>query len=49
MRKRQVTTLLDDKTMKEFEKTRDETGVPISRLINLRMKGYKIVKINQEE
>ena len=49
MRKTQVTTHLDEKTVKEFEKIRDETGLPISRLINLKLKGYKIVKIDSEE
>ena len=49
MTKTQVIANIDEEMAKELEKIRDETGIPISRLINLRMKGYKIVKINQEE
>lgn len=49
MRKTQVITHLDEKMVKELEKTRDETGLPISRLIDLKLKGYKIVKIDPEE
>jgi len=49
VRKMQVTTTLDEEIVKELEKTRDETGIPISRLIDMKLKGYKIVKIDSEE
>ena len=35
---------IDEDTFKEMQKIRDETGLPISRQIDLKMKGYKIVK-----
>ena len=35
---------LDKDLVKEMEKIRDETGLPISRQVNLRLKGYKIIK-----
>lgn len=35
---------LDKDLVKEMEKIRDETGFPISRQINLKLKGYKIIK-----
>ncbi len=31
--------------LNEMKKIRDETGIPLSRLIELKKKGYKIVKI----
>lgn len=44
MTKRQLTAQIDESLLKELEKIRDETGLPLSRLIELRIKGYKIVK-----
>lgn len=44
MTKRQLTTQIDEELLKEMEKIRDETGLPISRQIVLEIKGYKIVK-----
>lgn len=44
MPKRQLIAQLDEKMLDELKKTRDETGLPISRLIELRIKGYKIVR-----
>jgi len=35
---------IDKDLLKEMKKERDETGLPISRQINLRLKGYKITK-----
>lgn len=45
MNKRQVTTQIDEELFKPMEKIRDETGLPISRQIALKMKGYEIRKI----
>lgn len=44
MPKFQMTTQIDEKILEELKKTRDETGLPISRLINLKIKGYKVVR-----
>lgn len=44
MGKKQVTVQLDEEKIKEMEKIRDETGMPISRLIDLKLRGYSIVK-----
>jgi len=35
---------IDKDLLEEMKKVRDETGLPISRQINLRLKGYKIIK-----
>ena len=43
--KNQVIDQIDEELLKEMKKIRDETGLPISRQINLKMKGYKVVKI----
>lgn len=47
MTKRQICVQLDEDVAKSMEKLRDETGVPISRQIELKLKGFKIVK-NEE-
>lgn len=44
MTKRQVSTQVNEELLKEMEKIRDETGLPISRQMNLKLKGYKIIK-----
>ncbi len=44
MTKRQIIAQLDEETVKQFEKIRDETGVSISRQIDMKLRGYKIVK-----
>jgi len=43
-RKRQITFTLDEELVKEMEKVREETGLPISTQIELKLKGYKVVK-----
>lgn len=47
MTKRQICVQLDEDIAKSMEKIRDETGIPISRQIELKLKGFKIVK-NEE-
>jgi len=49
MGKRQICIQVDEKTAKEMEKIRDETGVPISRQIELKLKGFKIVKEDESK
>lgn len=47
MVKRQLTTIVDDATLKRLEKVRDDTGISISRLIELELRGFKLVKIEE--
>ena len=44
MSKRQVTATIDEELVEEMERIREETGVPVSTQIVLRLKGYEIVK-----
>lgn len=46
--KRQVTILLDGDLVKELEKLREETGLPLSKIIELKLRGYEIVKKEEE-
>ena len=45
MKKRKICVNLPEKMVKEFEKIKEETGVPISKQIELKLRGHKIVKI----
>lgn len=42
--KRKITTQINKDLLEEMKKVRDETGLPISRLLDLKSKGYKIIK-----
>lgn len=42
--KRQVTTQMDEEEYKRMVEIRDQTGVTISRQMNLKLKGYKIMR-----
>jgi len=44
MRKRQICVQVDEEVAMNMEKIRDETGIPISRQIELRLKGFEIRK-----
>lgn len=44
MRKRQICVQVDEEVAKNMEKIRDETGIPVSRQIELRLKGFEIVE-----
>lgn len=35
--------------LNEMKRIRDETGIPLSKLIKLKKKGYKIVKVCKEK
>lgn len=53
-RKRRVCCRINESIMQELEQLRDKTGLPVSKLIELRMKGFTIVtaplkKITVEE
>ena len=47
MGKKQLSILLDEELVKELERIRDETGLPISKIIELKLKGYEIVKVRE--
>ena len=47
MAKRQICFSIDEETAREMEKLRDETGLPLSKVIELRLKGYEIRKRKQ--
>ena len=52
MRKRQICVQVDERVARNMEKIRDETGIPISRQIELRLKGFEIRRsahISEEE
>jgi len=44
MGKRQVCFRISESIVKEMEEIREKTGVPVSLQIELRLKGYEIVK-----
>jgi len=44
MPKRQICVTIDEKTAKEIEELKEETGLPLSKIIELRLKGYVIKK-----
>ena len=44
MAKRQICVQVDEKVAKRMEEIRDQTGIPVSRQIELKLKGFKIVK-----
>jgi len=44
MNKRQVSTQVEEEEYKRMTEIRDQTGVTISRQMNLKLKGYRIVK-----
>ena len=43
-RKVQICIRIDEDLLKEMEKVKEETGIPISHQIELRLRGYAIVK-----
>lgn len=44
MAKRQICVQVDEDVAKKMEKIRNLTGIPVSRQIELKLKGFKIVK-----
>lgn len=48
MGKRQVCFTIEEDVVKEMEGIRDKTGVPVSKQIELGIKGYKIEKTKQK-
>jgi len=47
-KKKQVCIRMDESIVKEMERVRDETGVPLSQQVELKLKGYKLCKENEE-
>ncbi len=43
-KKRQVCFRLEESVVKEMERIKDMTGMPLSKQVELKMKGYKICK-----
>ncbi|NOQ29463.1 MAG: hypothetical protein GQ566_05095 [Methanosarcinales archaeon] len=44
MGKRQICIQLDEEDAKKMEEIRTTTGIPLSKQIELKLKGYKIIK-----
>ena len=44
MAKRQICIQVDEEIAKRMEEIREKTGMPVSRQIELRLKGFKIVE-----
>jgi len=44
MAKRQICIQVDEEIAREMEEIRDKTGIPVSRQIELKLKGFKIVE-----
>jgi hypothetical protein len=49
MRKRQICFQIDEEDAKKMEEVRDETGIPISRQLQLQLKGFEIVKKDRKK
>ena len=47
MAKRQICFTIEEDIVKKMEKIRDTTGIPVSKQIELSLKGYKIEKVEQ--
>lgn len=43
-KKRQVCIMLNEGEVQAMERVREETGLPVSRQIEMKLKGYKFVK-----
>jgi len=43
-KKRQVCFRIEESVVKEMEKIREKTGVPVSTQIEMRIKGYSIIE-----
>ena len=45
MKKRQISITLDEETYKKLKRESCSIGLPLSRIIELKIKGYEIKKI----
>ena len=48
MTRKQICFTADNEVYKKLEKIREETGIPISKIIELALKGYRIVRHKAE-
>jgi len=48
MNKRQICFTIEEDVVHKMEEVRNKTGVPVSKQIELALKGYKIEKVGQE-
>ncbi|HIE31376.1 MAG TPA: ribbon-helix-helix domain-containing protein [Methanosarcinales archaeon] len=48
MAKRQVCFTIEEEVVKKMEEIRENTGVPVSKQIELALKGYKIEKVEEK-
>jgi hypothetical protein len=46
MAKRQICFTIEEDVVKKMEEIRDKTGIPVSKQIELSIKGYKIEKVD---
>ena len=44
----QLTISLDDKVLKELERLKEATGLPLSKLIQLRLRGFQVVPVKSK-
>ena len=49
MGKKQVCILLDEEEYEKLVKIRDETGLPLSKIIELKLKGFEIVRTGEKK
>ena len=47
-KKRRLCVCLEESTAKKMEQTRDKTGVPVSKQVEMRLKGYTITSISRK-
>ncbi len=47
MGKRQVCMTVEEEIIRKMEKVRGETGVPVSKQIELALKGYEVKKVDR--
>jgi hypothetical protein len=43
-RKRQICFTIEEDVVKEMKKVRERTGIPVAKQIEMKLKGYRIVK-----
>jgi len=49
MGKKQVCILLDEEEYEKLVKIRDETGLPLSKIIELKLRGFEIVRTGEKK
>ena len=49
MGKKQICILLDEEEYEKLARIRDETGLPLSKIIELKLKGFEIVRVREKK